>query len=1292
MLRLKRKRLAVRIVCLLTACACVLCCTSHARSERPETGPATEERFSPLKVPRGFTPTLFACDPLIEYPSAIALGPRTRTLFVAVDYLTGLGVEIQRRDEIRLIEDTDEDGYADRADVFADGFNSIQGLTYHGGTVFAMHAPLLTALRDTDGDGAADDRRDLLAGLGLPPEENPPRLHCANGIVMGHDGWLYLALGDHGCDVRRAEGDRLVLQGGGILRCRPDGRDLHVFARGLRNIYDVALDSELNVFVRDNENDGGDYKIRVCHGFFGADHGYPYLYYERPDEALPPLADLGLGSSAGGLCYLECQFPAEYRGNLFFCEWGRAVVRYRPQRSGSAFAPLEEIEFASGANDDPYGFKPTDLVVARDGSLFVADWADGQRPRRGRGRIYRIAYNGNAAGASSARHAGPAIYSKSTSVAARDTGPRSLGEWIEQLDSPSYYERIEAQMQIAARREEGLVALRRAMRSGDVGEIGRLHAVWILARHGGAEHVEKLFRITATDPAARVRAQAVRALADLCDPMLTRHRLAAGTGDPQTASRLADLAKGKGPEVLLEVVVALGRLRWSGAPAWLEQSLNHSDPALSHAAMQTLRRSKNWPAILRLIDEPSSRPIRALALRAMADRTEHVIVDGLIERLRGETNPERRLEYAVLLSRVYKKRGPWSYWGYRPPPRPANTVAWERTAAIEEALDRVLGELDPGTRLTLLRRMQREKVPTRLTTLRKWLHEEREPVSVAAILDSLREHSAQAARPALAAVVRQRWHTEGNRLSALAILASGLGSDDAAVLVELARMVEDGPVLAEALRLVGERPQLDVAPLLLSKLASADAQVRAAAIDAIAARRLPEAGEPVRQRLDDADVRVRRAAALAMGKLSVRDSVEQLLGACRDADSGVRRASIESLRLLREPRGLPIALAALEDRETEMAALECIGELGGPAQVDTLLEFARRNPSSKVLAGVARILNRWWENEEGTASVRPALARAIADLHGSIGALVHWRVAGPLSPDQAIQAAEQAAGRLSPGSIGEEASLEWDTIFATAAEQRVRLALSERSGEEGAWLGYCDIAVAEPAAVEFLGSSGGRLFAWLNGISVYSSAQSRENRRGPVSFEGNLREGLNRLLVLVVSEKGAAEWHLQLRHKAATEHHEKLIQTALAGQGDVGRGRELFFDVEKTQCVKCHRVGDRGERIGPELTGVGSRFSRIHIIESILQPSRTIAPGFETLTVVLKDGRLLSGTRVAETGAQLTLGDSEGRRHLLARSDIDERRVQSKSTMPDRLEEPLSPSDFLDIVAFLASLKDGRDP
>ena len=67
-----------------------------------------------------------------------------------------------------------------------------------------------------------------------------------------------------------------------------------------------------------------------------------------------PLADLGLGSSAGGLCYLERAFPPEYRGSLLFCEWGRAVVSYGRERAGSSFQPMQEADLAAGARNDSY--------------------------------------------------------------------------------------------------------------------------------------------------------------------------------------------------------------------------------------------------------------------------------------------------------------------------------------------------------------------------------------------------------------------------------------------------------------------------------------------------------------------------------------------------------------------------------------------------------------------------------------------------------------------------------------------------------------------------------------------------------------------------------------------------------------------------------------------------------------------------------------------------------------------------------------------------------------------------
>src|SRR5437667_9948539 len=110
---------------LSAGCAVLLCGLALAEDKPSQAGPDTERRFPPLKLPHGFKATLFACDPLIEYPSAVALGPHPGSIFVAVDYMTGLGTEIVRHDEIRLLEDSNRDGYADHAVVYAGEFNSI---------------------------------------------------------------------------------------------------------------------------------------------------------------------------------------------------------------------------------------------------------------------------------------------------------------------------------------------------------------------------------------------------------------------------------------------------------------------------------------------------------------------------------------------------------------------------------------------------------------------------------------------------------------------------------------------------------------------------------------------------------------------------------------------------------------------------------------------------------------------------------------------------------------------------------------------------------------------------------------------------------------------------------------------------------------------------------------------------------------------------------------------------------------------------------------------------------------
>jgi putative membrane-bound dehydrogenase-like protein len=1272
-------RLSIRCLWLLTACGLVFLSVSPVAGDKaPQTGSATEKRFPPLRVPAQFKATLFACDPLIEYPSAVALGPRPGTIFVAVDYMTGLGTEIVRRDEIRLVEDSDGDGYADKATVFAKGFNSIQGLTYHDGTLYVMHAPYLTALRDTTGRGVADRREDLLSGLGLTPEENPVRLHCANGLVMGHDGWLYLALGDHGCKVTRPEGDRLVLEGGGILRCRPNGRDLHVFATGLRNIYDVALDAELNVFVRDNENDGGTYMIRVCHSFFGADHGYPYLYEERPEEALAPLADLGLGSSAGGLCYLETQFPAAYQGNLFFCEWGRAVVRYPLHRAGSAFAPVKEFDFATGAANDPYGFKPTDLVVERDGSLIVVDWADDQRPKRGRGRIYRIT------------HVGKGGKAPPFKPLPRDA---DLARCVKQLDSPSYYARCDAQAALERRGKEGIKAVQEALSKDQPGVRGRLHAVWLLARVGGPAFLDQLFDLARSDPDSAVQAQAIRAIADLSDPVLTRHRLDAGAGDPAIAARLAKLGRAENQRILREVVIALGRLRWAETHTFLRQNLTKPDAPLAHAAMQALRRARNWPAVLRLLDRSSTEPLRSVALRACADRFVPELVDGLVERLRAEQGAGRRQEYADLLTRVYKKPGPWTYWGYRPPPRPANSALWERTEAIASALDRALGDPDRSVRLAILKRMQREKGPAGLATLSRWLGEDRQADRVAAILESLRDRPGDDVRALFLTVARERAHTPAIRQAALAHFAARLNSAEDKQLVDLASALEDGPVLSAALRYLGKRPRAGAGPLLLRKLKAPVAEVRASALEALAEMEtaVPEAS--VFQLLQDKDARVRRAAAALAGRMKTKSAADLLLKLAKDADGLVRQASLAALASLRESRALPLALSALADRETEMAALECIGVLGGPEHGANIAKAATDSPSSEMIAKAVSLLVKWSEPDKSIldknelADQRRLLLERVYRIQGATGALMFWSVWGPYEPALPPDALDLE--RQSPRA---KKGFEYGRRRLLAGGSDALLTLDQgKQAEEGAsWLAQTGVVVPEQAEVQFLAGFRGTLKVWVNGRLVYKREKAREFRLDSDRFPVTLRRGTSHVQVWASAPKAPVQLQMRFRRTSSRADHEKLFQAALTSAGDPRRGRAVFFNAEKSQCLKCHRLGDEGERIGPELTGVGSRFSRSHIIESILEPSRTIAPSYQTWLIVLKNGRQLQGVKAAQTATALVLGDRDGKKHEIPRADIDEERPLPQSTMPDGLEQRLTREEFTDLIAFLVSQKRGQ--
>jgi cytochrome c oxidase cbb3-type subunit III len=140
--------------------------------------------------------------------------------------------------------------------------------------------------------------------------------------------------------------------------------------------------------------------------------------------------------------------------------------------------------------------------------------------------------------------------------------------------------------------------------------------------------------------------------------------------------------------------------------------------------------------------------------------------------------------------------------------------------------------------------------------------------------------------------------------------------------------------------------------------------------------------------------------------------------------------------------------------------------------------------------------------------------------------------------------------------------------------------------------------------------------------------------------------------------------------------------------GDPQVGYKLFFDSQvKTQCSKCHSVRGEGGRIGPALDRIASRRAPEFVMESILQPSKEIAPEYEAVAVADKDGRVIAGLRVNETNFSIQLHEETGRFHSLLKRDLEEVKVLKKSLMPENFVEVLTVRELHDLFAYLMTLE-----
>jgi putative heme-binding domain-containing protein len=157
----------------------------------------------------------------------------------------------------------------------------------------------------------------------------------------------------------------------------------------------------------------------------------------------------------------------------------------------------------------------------------------------------------------------------------------------------------------------------------------------------------------------------------------------------------------------------------------------------------------------------------------------------------------------------------------------------------------------------------------------------------------------------------------------------------------------------------------------------------------------------------------------------------------------------------------------------------------------------------------------------------------------------------------------------------------------------------------------------------------------------------------------------------------------------ARKHPDEFLNFALDHAGDARTGEKLFAasTAGGTGCATCHTVNGAGGTVGPDLSGVGAKYSRRDLAEAVLYPSKAVREGYQQVVVRTRAGQTYAGPVKAETAEELTLQESDGTLRHVRKDEVQARKDTGLSPMPEGLHAGLSPQQFADLVSYLESLK-----
>ncbi|MFT7485726.1 MAG: quinoprotein glucose dehydrogenase [Candidatus Paceibacteria bacterium] len=525
-------------------------------------------------------------------------------------------------ERVKLLRDTDGDGIIDKSTTYADGFKEpsvgiAAGILEHDGAVYYTCIPHLWKLEDTDGDDVADQRTSLSSGYGVRVTLLGHDLH---GLQIGPDGWLYFSSGDRGFHVETEDGTIAHPDTGAVLRCRLDGSELEVYHTGLRNPQELAFDKFGNLFTGDNNSDGGD-QARWVQIVEGADSGWrsSYQWISEPvsrgpwnDEllwkphfegqaayVLPPITNISNGPS--GLAYYPgTGMGTDFDGTFLLCDFRGAanysgIHAFQLEPRGASFELVNQRQFI-------WKTLVTDVDFGPDGAIYFSDWVEGWG-MTGKGRLYR-AFLPEERASELTRSV-----EKLIATGMRETDNDQLEVLLKHVDMRV---RRLAQFELVERGSDGWERFQRVLKNSQ-DPLASLHAIWGL---GMAARVETSLLdylhpfLRDADP--MVRAQTARVLGDhryapaigaliaaLEDENAAVRKSAAlacaRLGDKRAIEGLIKLAATNSEtDTVLRHAASFG-LSQSASPDELAKLADHSSLAVRLAGVVALRQQKNSP-------------------------------------------------------------------------------------------------------------------------------------------------------------------------------------------------------------------------------------------------------------------------------------------------------------------------------------------------------------------------------------------------------------------------------------------------------------------------------------------------------------------------------------------------------------------------------------------------------------------------------------------------------------------------------------------------------------------------